>query len=128
MMSSILIGKYVIVRSSADEVFAGNLFSVSGRHVVLKGARMLYEWETKSGGLSLCDLASSGLPEDFRNCKLTLSVSVIEVLEASSIIEVQYKYAQRTISKAPFYKKSEEPEKKTGITYVNFDGSTHQGF
>ena len=75
-------GKYCIVRTYSAGVFAGNVESREGKEVIIKNARRLWYWD---GACSLSELALTGTkrPDD---CKFTVIVDEIEVIEAIEII------------------------------------------
>lgn len=76
-------GKYCIVRTYSAGVFAGNIESREGKEVIIKNARRLWYWD---GACSLSELALRGTKKP-NNCKFSVTVDEIEVLEAIEIIE-----------------------------------------
>jgi len=79
-----MLGKYVIIRTYSAGVWFGILDQKSGREVILKEARRMYEfWCAK--GISLSSVALYGLNQD----KSRICASVDEVwLEAIEIIPI----------------------------------------
>lgn len=90
--------KYVIVRTYSAGVFAGYLESRSGREVVLRKARRL--WQFYSASLS--QLAQSGTP-DASKCKFPEEVDRVELLEAIEILDVT-PTAKKSIDGVPVWK------------------------
>lgn len=76
-------GEYVIVRGEKSGVFAGNIVERSGREVKLENCRRLWYWE---GACSISELAIKGTSQP-KNCKFTLTVDEIEILDAIEIIK-----------------------------------------
>lgn len=74
--------KYYIVRCYGAGVFAGNIVKREGREVTMTNARRLWYWD---GGASLSQLAVSGTSRP-NNCKFTVAVDEIVLLEAIEII------------------------------------------
>lgn len=76
------IGKKVIIRGDRSGVEFGELVEQNGSVVTLKNARRLWYW---SGAASLSQLAMDGTkrPQD---CKFTVTVSSITILDAVEII------------------------------------------
>ena len=81
-MESKFIGKEVIVRGEASGVFFGVLAEREGREVRLTDCRRLWYWD---GAASISQLAKEGTkaPE---NCKFTVTVDEIEILDAIEVI------------------------------------------
>lgn len=75
-------GKYVIVRGDRSGVFAGDLVSQEGQKVVLKDCRRLWYW---AGAASISQIARDGVKSP-RNCKFTVTVADIAILDAIEII------------------------------------------
>ena len=65
------IGKKVIVRTYSAGVFYGELVEKVGGEAILKDARRLYYWKTTDGGLSLSEVANTGLHKDSKVCAPT---------------------------------------------------------
>ena len=76
------IGKKVIIRGDRSGVEFGELVEQNGSVVTLKNARRLWYW---AGAASLSQLAMEGTkrPQD---CKFTVTVSSITILDAVEII------------------------------------------
>ena len=76
------IGKKVIIRGDRSGVEFGELIEQNGSEVTLKNARRLWYW---NGAASLSQLAMDGTkrPQD---CKFTVTVSSITILDAVEII------------------------------------------
>lgn len=74
--------KKVIVRGDRSGVFFGELVGREGREVELKNCRRLWYWD---GANSISQLAAEGtkIPN---NCKFTVSVDSIIILDAIEII------------------------------------------
>lgn len=72
----------VIVRGDRSGVFFGTLISRSGQEVKLADCRRLWYWK---GAASISQIAVDGVaaPED---CKFTVSVPEIEILDAIEVI------------------------------------------
>lgn len=73
----------VIVRGDKSGVFYGELVKRDGMEVELKNCRRLWYWD---GANSVSELAKNGTKEP-RNCKFTVVVESIEILDAIEIIE-----------------------------------------
>ena len=76
------IGKKVIIRGDRSGVEFGELVEQNGCVVTLKNARRLWYW---NGAASLSQLSTDGTkrPQD---CKFTVTVSSITILDAVEII------------------------------------------
>lgn len=77
-----MINKKVIIRGDRSGVFFGTLVEKNGKEVKLKNCRRLWFW---SGAASLSQLAMEGVKCQ-SNCKFTVSVSEIVILDAIEII------------------------------------------
>ena len=75
-------GKYVIVRCDRAGVFAGTFEERNGREVELSKCRRLWYWD---GAASISQLALDGTSAP-RNCKFTVTVDSIVLLDAIEII------------------------------------------
>ena len=75
-------GKKVIVRGDRSGVFFGTLAEKDGQEVKLEKCRRLWYW---SGAASISQLAVDGTLNP-RNCKFTVTVDEIEILDAIEII------------------------------------------
>ena len=76
-------GKYYIVRGDRSGVFAGEIESRNGREIVMKNVRRLWYWD---GACSISELSVNGTAEP-RNCKFTVKVDKLEILDAIEVIE-----------------------------------------
>ena len=76
------IGKKVIIRGNRSGVEFGELVEQNGNEVTLKNARRLWYW---AGAASLSQLAIDG-PKIPQDCKFTVTVSSITILDAVEII------------------------------------------
>ena len=85
-------GKYYIVRGAQSGVFAGEIVSRNGREIEMKNARRLWYWD---GACTVSELAKNGTQEP-DNCKFTVVVKKIEILDAIEIIECTAK-AEKSI-------------------------------
>lgn len=74
--------KKVIVRGDRSGLFFGTLVNRNGNEVELKDCRRLWYWD---GAASISQLAVDGTVEP-DNCKFTVSVEQIEILDAIEII------------------------------------------
>lgn len=74
--------KKVIVRGDRSGVFFGTLVNRNGGEVKLKDCRRLWYWD---GAASISQLAVDGTAEP-DNCKFTVAVEQIEILDAIEII------------------------------------------
>lgn len=80
-----MIGKYVIIRTYSAGVHFGELSEKSGNEVILKNARRLYYWKT-NGGISLSEVANSGLHDDSKVCSVVdkIWLDAIEIIPCTS--------------------------------------------
>jgi hypothetical protein len=76
------IGKKVIVRGTNSGVFFGTLSEHDGQAVTLTNCRRLWYWD---GAASDFQLAVDGVKAP-ANCKFTVTVAHIEILDAIEII------------------------------------------
>ena len=76
------IGKKVIIRGSRSGVEFGTLVAQNGSEVTLENARRIWYW---SGAASLSQLAKDGTANPC-NCKFTVTVDSITILDAIEII------------------------------------------
>ena len=74
--------KYVIVRCDRAGVFAGILKEKNGREITLEDCRRLWFWD---GAASISQLSVDGTSKP-KNCKFTVSVNEIVLLDAIEII------------------------------------------
>ena len=79
-----MLNTYVIVRTYSAGVFAGTLKHREGKEVTLTNARCIWYWD---GAASLTQLAQEG-PQKPENCKFTMPVSEVLLLEAIEILAV----------------------------------------
>ena len=75
-------GQYCIVRTYSAGVFAGNVITRNGKEVEMENVRRLHYWD---GAASLSQLAKEGVNRP-QNCRFTVTVDSLEVLEAIEII------------------------------------------
>ena len=76
------INKKVIVRGDRSGVFFGTLVAKEGREVKLENCRRLWYWD---GAASISQLAIDGTTRP-QNCKFTVSVNEIVIMDAIEII------------------------------------------
>nr|WP_295440271.1 hypothetical protein [uncultured Prevotella sp.]DAV55004.1 MAG TPA: hypothetical protein [Caudoviricetes sp.] len=76
------IGKKVIIRGNRSGVEFGTLVAQNGSEVTLENARRIWYW---SGAASLSQLAKDGTANPC-NCKFTVTVDSITILDAIEII------------------------------------------
>ena len=77
-----MLNKKVIVRGDRSGVFFGTLTKKDGREVELENCRRLWYWD---GAASISQLATDGTVRP-NNCKFTVTVSRIAILDAIEII------------------------------------------
>lgn len=82
MVAENFIGKKVIVRGDRSGVFFGTLAERNGSEVKLENCRRLWYWD---GAASISQLATDGIKKP-DNCKFTVTVSEIIILDAIEII------------------------------------------
>lgn len=92
--------KYVIVRCDRAGVFAGTLKEKNGREVTLTDCRCLWYWD---GAASISQLAVDGTKAP-GNCKFTVAVGEIALLEALEVIPCTEK-AEASIKAVPVWKR-----------------------
>lgn len=92
-------GKYYIVRCNKAGVFAGEIEERNGQEVTLRNCRRIWYWD---GACSLSELAKNGTKEP-DNCKFSVTVDRLEVLEAIEIIECTKK-AKKSIEGVKVWK------------------------
>lgn len=63
-----MVGQKVIVRTYASGVHYGELIEKEGKEVILKNARRLWYWKTTNKGISLSEVALTGLAKDSKVC------------------------------------------------------------
>ena len=76
-------GMKVIIRGDRSGVFYGELVNKNGNEVELKNCRRLWYWD---GANSISELAEKGTQRP-ENCKFTVVVDKIEILDVIEIIE-----------------------------------------
>lgn len=76
-------GKKCIVRGDRSGVFYGEIVDRKGQEVELKNCRRLWYWD---GANSISELAKNGTKKP-KNCKFTVYVESIEILDAIEINE-----------------------------------------
>ena len=91
--------QYYIIRGDRSGVFFGKLGSRNGQEVEIVEARRLWYW---SGAASLSQLAAEGV-KDPRNCKFTVTVPQIVILDAIELIPCA-KEAVENIKRVPEWK------------------------
>lgn len=85
-MTTSLIGKYVIVRSSPSGCWAGTLTSLEGDTATLANARRLWRWWAAEG-VSLSGVAAAGLhPEHLGDCLIAAAVETAAVFQVCEIL------------------------------------------
>lgn len=65
---NLMVGRKAIIRTYTAGVFFGEIVEKSGKEVIIKNARRLYYWKTKNKGISLSEVANSGLADDSKVC------------------------------------------------------------
>ena len=73
--------KYYIVRGDRSGVFFGEIEKREGREVTMRNVRRLWHWR---GATECCQLAAEGV-KDPRNCKFTIFVDEIVILDAIEV-------------------------------------------
>lgn len=63
-----MIGKKCIFRSYSSGVHYGELVEKDGKEVIIKNARRLWYWKTTNKGISLNEVALTGLAKDSKVC------------------------------------------------------------
>ena len=76
------IGKKVLIRGDRSGVEFGTLVAHDGQEVTLRNARRIWYWD---GAASLSQLAKDGTLKP-NNCKFTVTVDSITILDAIEII------------------------------------------
>jgi len=94
-----MIGRYVIVRTSAAGVFAGTLRCLDGEQAELTGVRRLWYW---AGAASLSELAVRGVKRS-RDCKFPVEMPELLVRGVIEIIPVS-EIARASIAEVPEWK------------------------
>ena len=92
------IGKKVIIRTYSAGVHFGELVDKDGKEVILKNARRLWYRKTSNKGISLSEVANSGLAKDSKVCATVEAIwlEAVEIIpctkEAIKSIEAQDEY------------------------------------
>ena len=95
-----LIGQKVIIRASDSGVHHGTLVAVDGSAVRLENSRRLWEWHTGGHGISLSEVAITGI--DQAQSKITTPLPDLIVFGVCEIIQT-YGIADATIEGARTY-------------------------
>lgn len=82
-MKNSMVGERVIIRGDRSGVFYGTLVEKKGNEVELSDCRRIWYWD---GAASLSQLAKDGT-EKTENCKFTVSVEQIIILDVIEIIK-----------------------------------------
>lgn len=90
-MGNEFLNRKVIVRGDRSGVFFGTLVAKEGREVKLSNCRRLWYWD---GAASISQLATDGTTRP-HNCKFTVSVNEIIVMDAIEIIACTEKAADK---------------------------------
>lgn len=77
-----MVGKKCIFRSYSSGVHYGELAEKDGKEVIIKNARRLWYWKTTNKGISLSEVALSGLTKDSKVCAAvdTIWLEAIEII------------------------------------------------
>ena len=78
------IGKKCIIRCYASGVHFGTLVAQDGRQVELTNARRLWRWHTGGAGISLSEVAMTGI--DPKRSRVAVTLPEITLLDALEII------------------------------------------
>lgn len=89
-----MLNKKVIIRGDRSGVFFGTLSEKNGQEVKLTNCRRLWFW---SGAASLSQLAVDGVANP-QNCKFTVTVDEIVILDAIEIIPCSVKAVESITS------------------------------
>jgi hypothetical protein len=92
-----LIGQQVLIRSNMSGVHYGTLHAVSGNSARLENSRRLYKWSTGGKGVSLSEVAITGI--DHANSQITAWLPDIIIGDVCEIIPT-HGMADATISGA----------------------------
>lgn len=86
---SMMIGKKVIIRTYSAGVHYGTLIEKEGEEVILENSRRLHYWKTTNKGISLSEVAMTGLASDSRVCEVLplLWLKAIEIIPCSEIAQ-----------------------------------------
>lgn len=92
-----MVGKKCIFRSYSSGVHYGELVEKDGKEVIIKNSRRLWYWKTANKGISLSEVAISGLAKDSKVCApVDIWLEAIEIIpctkEAIKNIEAADEY------------------------------------
>ena len=90
-MGNEFLNRKVIVRGDRSGVFFGTLVAKEGQEVKLANCRRLWYWD---GAASISQLATDGTTRP-QNCKFTVSVNEIIVMDAIEIIACTEKASEK---------------------------------
>ena len=80
------VGNKAIIRTHVAGVFYGRLVEKCGKEVIVENARRLYYWKTVDGGISLSEVALTGLHADSKVCApADIWLEAIEIIPCSEI-------------------------------------------
>lgn len=79
-----MIGQKVIIRSNGSGVHHGTLLAVDGSTVRLENSRRLWEWNTDGHGISLSEVAITGISQ--QKSKITEVLPDLIVFDVCEII------------------------------------------
>ena len=81
-----LIGRKVIVRTYSAGVHYGKLIEKENGEVILEDSRRLYRWKTNNSGISLSEVANTGLDGASKVCSPVpiLWLNAIEIIPCSN--------------------------------------------
>lgn len=91
--------QFYIIRGDRSGVFFGEIAERNGREVTIRNARRLWYWD---GAASLSQLAVEGTSKP-RQCKFTVTVSSITILDAIEILPCTVK-AKESIEGVPVWR------------------------
>lgn len=95
--------KKVIVRGDRSGVFFGELVERNGREVKLENCRRLWYWD---GAASISQLAINGTTNP-GECKFTVTVPEIEILDAIEIIPGRHVFGQEQVQRLDDFKRGD---------------------
>ncbi len=78
------IGKKVVLRTYASGVHFGTLVAQDGRQIELRDARRLWRWHTGGKGISLSEIAMTGI--DPSRSRIAVTVPQMTILDGLEII------------------------------------------
>jgi hypothetical protein len=80
-----MVGKKVIIRTYAAGVHFGELIEKEGKEVILKNARRMWYWKTNNKGISLSEVANSGVSSDSKICEIIplIWLEAVEIIPCS---------------------------------------------